>query len=170
MLQRGVFALWLLLPLMAGAAWGQDRIPAARCVSLAGDSVSLPGDLGQRTAVLVIGFSRSSQTEVRGWSKRLAADYPDSPNVAYYEVAMLSGVPKFLRGIVVRSMKKDVPERAQGHFLPLTDDDTAWRKVVHFDNADAAYVVVIDGRGMVRWQTVGDASDDAYAELKRHLP
>jgi hypothetical protein len=149
-----------------------QAIPEVHATSLAGDPINLPEDLKGRSAVLVMGFSHGAQDAVRAWSRSLAADYRDSPAVTYYELAMLGGAPRLVRGLIVRSMKKEVPERAQGHFVPITDDEAAWKSVAHYDSssADAAYVVVLDRAGNVVWRTSGPLTGPAYVELKRHLP
>jgi len=158
----------LMLFTVGAPAHGQT-IPAVRATSLAGDVVSLPADLRGRTAVLVMGFSHDSQTAVRSWGKRLEKEFGDSSGATYYEMAMLGGAPRLVRGFIVRSMKKQIPEDAQAHFLPVMDDDAPWRTVAHYGKADAAYVIVVDGTGHVLWETSGDATDAAYAEMKQKV-
>jgi ATP10 protein len=145
------------------------RIPAATGTTLAGTAVSLPDALKGKAGVLVVGFSHASGGQVSAWGKRLAADFGQSADVAYFELPMLAGAPKMLRGMIVKSMGKSVPEAERPHFLPLMKDEAAWRAVAHYDKPDDAYVLVVDGTGTVRWQTEGIATDAAYGELKENL-
>jgi hypothetical protein len=160
-------ALWSMLPAQAQQAPG--RVPAAHGTTLAGNAVALPDALKGKVGVLVVGFSKASQTEVAGWGRRLAADYEQSAGVVYFEAPMLAGAPKMLRGMIVHQMKSTVPEAERPHFLPLMEDEARWRAVAHYAKADDAYVLLVDGEGNVRWQTEGDVTDAAYGNLKQAL-
>jgi hypothetical protein len=160
-------AAMLLVP--AAAQGPLPRIPAAHGITLAGASVALPEAVKGKMGVLVVGFSKASQQQVTAWGRRLAADYRQSNDVAYFEIPMLGGAPKLLRGIIVREMGSSVPDRERPHFLPIAEDEAAWRAVTHYSKPDDAYVLLIDSDGVVKWQTEGDASDAAYGELKRRL-
>jgi len=148
---------------------GQARIPAVQGTALSGEPVSLPDALKGKLGVLVLGFSQGSRDAVTVWGKRLSADYRDSPTVAYYEMPVLAGAPKLLRGMIARSMKGSVPEREQPRFVPIVDSEPAWRAVAHYSKADDPYVILVDSQGAVLWQTEGAASDAVYAELQRKL-
>ncbi len=144
-------------------------IPAVHGTSLANEAVNLPGALQGKVGVLVVGFSRGSREAVAGWGRRLAADYRDSPTVVYYEMPVLASVPGMLRGLVVRSMKSSVPQRAQARFVPITDKEAAWRNIAHYGQAEDAYLLVVDGQGDVAWQTQGQPTDAAYGALKQQV-
>ena len=163
-----------MFPILLGLAFtcaapAQQSIPKAEGTTLEGTAVTLPEALRGRAGVLVVGFSHASEAQVAAWGKRLAADFAQSADVPYFEVPMLAGAPKMLRGMIVKSMGKSVPEAERPHFLPLTKDEAAWRAVAHYDKPDDAYVLLVDGTGAVRWQTEGEGSDAAYEELKKNL-
>jgi hypothetical protein len=148
---------------------GQARIPAVHGTALSGDAVNLPEALKGKAGVLVLGFSQASREAVAGWGRRLAADYRDSPAVAYYEMPVLAGAPKFVRGMITKSMKGSVPEREQRRFVPVLDNEQAWRAIAHYSKPDDPYVILVDEQGTVLWETEGAATDAAYAELQRKL-
>ena len=159
-----------LLLMSSTAGWGQSaRIPATHGISLAGTSITLPDDLRGKVGVLVLGFSKSSGDVCKGWGKRLAESYRDSPEVAYYQMPVLESVPKLIRGMVVKSMKSGVPETEQAHFLPVFSDEATWRKIAHYGNTDDAYIVVVDSDGKVLWQTSGKVTDAGFADLKQQI-
>lgn len=158
-----------LLPAQSTPASSMKRIPAVRGNSLAGTEVVLPDALRGKVGVLVLGFSRGSQGQVTTWGRRLAAEWKDSASVVYYEMPMLAGVPRLLRGVVTRSMKSSIPERAQSRFVPITSDEDAWRALAHYSKGDDAYVLVVDGDGRVIWQTEGEATDAAFGEVKERV-
>jgi hypothetical protein len=164
---RGIiwaFALSFLCPLAEA-----QRIPEVHGTSFTGAAVNLPEALQGKAGVLVIGFSQGSRDAVTVWGKKLAGDYYDSPAVAYYEMPVLASVPKLMRGFVAGRIKASVSDRGRPHFVPLFDNEDAWRRLVHYTAPDDAYVLIVDGSGAVRWQMQGQATDAAYAVLKLKL-
>jgi len=160
------FSMALGLAMFCSQARAQASIPKAHGTTLTGAAVALPDGLKGKTGVLVVGFSHGSQGQVAAWGRRLAAEFGQSAAVAYYEMPMIGGAPKMLRGMIVKSMGKSVPEVEQQHFLPITEDDKPWRAVAHYAKGDDAYVLLVAGNGTVLWQTEGDATDAAWADFK----
>ena len=164
-----------VLALLIASAFGTDtvataaRIPEVHGTSLTNEAVNLPEGLHGRPGVLILGFSRGSRDAVADWGRRLAAEYRNSPAVMYYEMPVLASVPGMMRGFVIRSMKASVPQRVQARFVPITNQETSWRTLVHYGPADEAYLLVIDGEGNVVWQTQGQPTEAAYAALKQHV-
>jgi hypothetical protein len=147
-----------------------EHIPEVHGTSFANQAVNLPAALhGKAAGILVIGFSRGSREEVTGWATKIAADYRTSPVVAYYELPVVAGVPGFVRGVVLRSIRSSTPERAQPRVVPVVNDEAGWRAITHYSQPDDAYLLVVDGQGNVVWQTQGQPTDTAYAALKQQV-
>jgi hypothetical protein len=163
-------AAGFLLP--AGMGPAQDKaakIPVAHGTSLAGTAVVLPDALKGKMCVLVLGFSHGSQEQVANWGRLITADYGQAQGLVYFEIPMLGGAPKMIRGMIIKSMGSSVPAAERPHFIPLTEDDKPWRAVAHYDKANDAYVLLVDGDGIVLWQTQGDPTDAAYFAFKKKL-
>jgi hypothetical protein len=178
MIRSQILRPWVMctvaaLPFIAMPGRAQDSagppIPAAHGTALTGTAIALPDALKGKVGVLVLGFSHASQGQVSDWGRLITADYGQNQSVEYFEIPMLGGAPKMVRGMIVKSMGKSVPAAEKPHFLPLTEDDKPWRAVAHYDKADDAYVLLADGEGVVRWRTQGGATDAAWAGLKREL-
>ena len=147
-----------------------ERIPEVHGTSFANQAVNLPAALqGKAAGVLVIGFSRGSREEVTVWARRIAADYRTSPVVAYYELPIVAGVPGFVRGVVLRSIKSSTPERAQPRVVPVANNEAGWKAITHYSQPDDAYLLVVDNQGNVVWQTQGQPTDTTYAALKQQV-
>jgi hypothetical protein len=145
------------------------RIPVTHETTFAGTQVTLPNDLQGRVGVLVLGFSKSSGDMCKAWGQRLAASYPESSGVMYYQMPVLEAVPKLVRGMIVKGIRSGVPESERAHFMPTFSDEDEWKKIARYANADDAYVLLVDGDGRVRWQTSGEATDAAFAALKEQV-
>ena len=148
------------------AAPNEPRIPSVHGTTFADKKVDLPDALQGKVGILVVGFSQGSREAVTTWGKKLAADYYDSRNVAYYEMPVLAAVPKIMRGFVAGRIKASVSDRSKPHFLPLTDNETQWRELTHYSAPDDPYILLVDGQGTVRWQTQGQPTDSIYTVLK----
>jgi hypothetical protein len=148
---------------------GELRIPPFQGTSFADQPVKLPEDLRGKIAVLVVGFTHGSQNAVGGWGKRLAADYRDSPGVVYYEMPVLAGAPRIMLGMIVGKIKGSLPDPVKPHFVPILENQAGWQAVANYKSGDDAYVIVVDGQGVVRWQTHEAVSDAAYAQLRQQV-
>jgi hypothetical protein len=164
-----LFCLALLIAEFAAAQAQNAQIPATHGTTFAGNQVTLPADLHGRVGVLVIGFSKNSGDRCKGWGQRVAGSYGDSRDVSYYQMPVLEGVPKLIRGMVVKGIRSGVAGAEEPHFLPTFSGEAEWRKVAHYANADDAYVLVVDGEGKVRWQTSGKVTDAGFETLKEQV-
>ncbi len=162
-------ALLFLVATMGRTQEPAAHIPTARGTTLTGVEMALPNSLHGKIGVLVVGFSHASGEQIADWGRLIEADYGKSPGLVYFEMAMVASSPKMLRGMIVKSMASAVPAAERSHFVPLAEDDKPWRAVTHCDEANDAYLLVVDGNGRVVWQTQGDATDAAYAEFKKAL-
>jgi hypothetical protein len=144
-------------------------IPISRGTTLSGAAVALPDAVKGKVGVLVLGFTRPSQKQIQLWGKRLAAGYPPSSGVVFFEVPIIASAPKLMRPVIVGQMKWSVSAAEMAWFLPLTDDEQPWLAVTHYAQPDDAYILLIDGAGVVHWQTEGPVTDANFAELKKNI-
>jgi hypothetical protein len=169
-LLRQQLSVGILLVVGASSAWAQSgRIPETHGTALSGDPVALPDVLRGKVGVLVLGFSHGSRDTVTEWGRRLAAEYRASPAVLYYEMPVLEGVPRLIRGYVLKSIRSSVPEAMQTRFVPLMTDEAAWRSLVRYSKPNDAYVLLVDGDGTIRWQTEGVATDASFGLVKQQV-
>src|SRR6476659_2620592 len=87
-----------LLALCAAPVPGQPALPPLEGETLSGRKVSLPAATGGRPALLIIGFSKASQSQTKAWSQRANGRLP------CWSVAVLEDVPRLLRGMVARGI------------------------------------------------------------------
>ncbi len=140
----------LALPLTALAG----NIPAATGTALDGHPFVLPRDLSPKSTILILGFTQHSQTATTAWEKATRSAFAGT-GVSYFDIPFLEDAPGFIRPMILRSIRKQVPEPLRPHFVPLTTGQTAWKQTVGFtsDAADAAYVLLVDRNGVIVWQT-----------------
>lgn len=145
-----------------------QTVPATHTLALDGHEVSLPRDLPGRATVLILGFGRHSAEATTAWEKPIRTQLAHPPAIAFYDMAMLAEVPSFARGFVLRSVRKDVPDVLKPNFLPLFDGERAWKQIAGYspDRPEAAYVLLVDAAGIVRWSTHEAFSATGFAHLQ----
>lgn len=127
--------------------------------------MSLPEAFAGKTTVLVVGFSQSAREPVAVWGRRLAALYGGSATVQYFEVPVLAAVPRLLRGLVLGKVKDGVPQRAWAHCLPVTEHEAEWKRAAGYRGADSAYLLVVDGGGVVQAHWEGNLAPATEAAV-----
>ncbi len=146
-----------------------QTIPVTQATALDGNTISLPQNLSEHATILILGFGRHSADATTAWEKPVRTQLAQSAAVSFYDMAMLAEVPGFVRPVVLRSIRHKVPPVLQPHFLPLTSEEDAWKRVAGYtsDQPDAAYVMLVDHGGRVLWSTHAGYSDAGFAELGR---
>ena len=131
------------------------QIPATRVTTLDDHQLSLPQDLPARITVLIIGFGRHSKDATTAWEKPVRMQLAHVPAIGFYDMAMLADVPGFVRPMVMRSIRKEVPDVLRPNFVPLVDHEDEWKQAAGFDpkEEDAAYLLLVDSHGAIRWST-----------------
>jgi hypothetical protein len=161
-------ALLLLVTFGAAmrAATPPTTIPPAHGTALDGHSVSLPRDLSGGATILILGFTQHSQDATTAWEKPVRTALAGAA-IGFYDMPFLEDAPSLLRPLIVRSIRKQVPDALQPRFLPLTSGEATWKQVAGFSSAapDAAYVLLVDRNGTVLWQTHDPFSQTRFDQL-----
>jgi ATP10 protein len=159
-------AVLLLTAAFASAQDTNTALPRLEGESLSGNKVVLPTDAHGKITLLVIGFSRKGGDATHPWAERFKKDFADDPKVALYSVAELEGAPRFIRGIIVSSMKKGTPEADRSHVVTLFQDTDELKQFVKFSAGDDAYLLLLDANGKVGWHSHGIFREDSYTVLQ----
>jgi hypothetical protein len=168
-IRRTFCLLAVLIASVAASSQDATHIPVTHGTTLSGTQVTLPDALQAKLNIVVIGFSHASQEQIGSWGRLIAADYGKSTDINYFELAMLARAPKLMRGMIVKSMGSSVPFDERAHFIPVMEPDQPWRTVAHYDKSDDAYILLVDSKGTVLWQTEGEPSNAAYGAFKNQV-
>ncbi len=162
---------WLILMAFAAAVTvlAAQELPQIEGDSLAGHHVVLPRAASGKIAVLVLGFSKASKTTTSAWGQKIETDFAATPELVLYQLPVLEDVPGVIRGMVISSIKKSVPENRRGYFIPVLNGESDLKKLVNYNQPDDAYLVLLDRSGQIVYQMHGPLSDLGYAELRGHI-
>jgi hypothetical protein len=149
--------------LLAQALNPGDAFPALEAATLNDGKAKLPDAAAGKTALAVFSFGRDATAHVKAYGDRFVKDFGAA---GFFNVAVLDGAPRLLRGMIRGGMKKDVPASLHGQTLLVFADGDLWKKRVKFTSDKHAYLVLLDAKGQVRWMSHGLFEEKKYEELK----
>ena len=153
---------FLLATLPAAIA---QSLPKTDEVTLAGNQINLETSLKGNTGILILGFSKKSEGQVREWTKALLTEFSAERSVVIFEMPILEGMPRLVRGMALRSMKSAASPTEREHFLPVFHNEMQWKQVAQFSELDDAYIIVIDREAKIVWREHGAMDDKHKTEL-----
>ena len=132
-----------------------NTIPTTTATALDGHTLTLPRDLPGHATILILGFTRKSADTTTAWEKPIRACLANAPAISFLDMPFLEDAPAFIRPLILRSIRKQVPDILKPNFLPLTTDESIWKQLAHYTDSapDAAYVLLVDTSGTIRWQS-----------------
>ena len=154
LLAATLFACWPVLALEPGELTAEN---------LSREAVAVPGGLQPR-AVLLVGFSRQANAEVRPWWEALQAARGENDFVPY-SVSVVEGAPGFVQGMIRRAMRKQAQPSRKDYILLVTEGAAAWRSLLGAQDEATAHVVRLDEDGAICLRRVGPLTDDALRAI-----
>ena len=147
-LAAGVHAAPPTQPLRAG-----DLLPSMRGSFLTGKDVTLPAVSSGKTAVLILGFTYGSRKSVEPWGDWCKKVMAGRPDLTFFEMPMIGGMGKLGRWFIDRGMRKSTPAELHEHVITVYSDVGDWKRRLGVSgaNEDDAFLVVVDGKGIVQW-------------------
>jgi hypothetical protein len=147
-----------------------DRLPLLKGQFLSGGDAELPAASSGKIALVTIGFTYQSRFPVEAWGSWYRATVGSRPDVTFFEVPMIGGFSTLGRWFIDRGMRRGTPSELHEHVITVYGGTGDWKKRVAYsaEREDDAYLIVLDGDGVVRWLHHG-GFDQARAEELRGL-
>lgn len=142
-----------------------DRMPALAGDLLSGKRAVLPDAAAGRTALVTLGFSYQSRFQVEAWAEKFRSRYGTRTDVALFEVPMMGSAARLGRVFIDRGMRRNTPKELHDQVMTVYGGNDGWKTRVGFADPDAAYLLLIDGQGIVRWLAHGAPSEERLTEL-----
>ena len=141
----GVILLMLSGPIQSGATEEAVWFPKLETESLSDQPVSFPEVLKGAPSFLVVGFTKGSQAATKACADGLEKEFPGRG----WSMAVLEGIPFFIKGTVRKAIRRTVPSNRMDRYLFLYDGKKALKKAVGFEDSheDEAYVIGISASG-----------------------
>ncbi len=164
-----VFALLLFVTTAYAIEIGAP-LPALKGEFLTGRDAALPAAAEGKPALLALGFTYKSRFAVEDYVKRFRADFDKEPRVTFFEVPVIGGMAKMGKWFIDSGMRRGTPKADHEHVITVYSGAGEWKKHVQYDAPDAAYLLLIDGKGRLVWKHAGPfdkaKSDELATKVK----
>ena len=160
--------LQILAMATAVAVAAGPALPHTEAETLSGKKIVLPDAVTGHLTILVIAFTKRSQSQTTAWSTQLAHDYAAEPGLERYSIAVLDDVPGFIRGMVASAIRRGVPTDQHDSFLLIFQDAKPLRELTNVTNPDDAYVILLDRTSHVIAHAHG-SPERAYAVFQTEI-
>jgi hypothetical protein len=142
-----------------------ESLPPLRGEFLTGRQAQLPDAASGRVALLALGFTYNSRFPVEAWIGRFRKDFGGNPHVTFYEVPMIGGMARLGKWFIDSGMRKGTPMADRENVITVYSGTDSWKQRVGFESPDAAYLVLLDKHGVVRWRNSGPFDEIVYRDL-----
>ena len=78
---------------------------------------------------------------------------------------MIGGMARLGKWFIDSGMRKGTPKSDQENVITVYGGTDSWKQRVGYSSPDAAYLVLLDKHGEVRWRNSGAFDEKAYREL-----
>ncbi len=136
------------------------------------NSFKLPRDLPTSSpSLLIIGFNKASRSAMDAWSNAIEELLQEEPtNLEPFRVMMVEKIPGFIRGTVIRSIRKNTPEKLHRRNLLIRKGSETWEELVQYDETDDAFLILIDNNTRrILWQNKGGPTQQLLDTLRSFL-
>lgn len=140
-------------------------MPALKGEFLTGRQAVLPDAASGRVALLAFGFTYDSRFAVEAWVGRFRKDFGKKPDVTFSEIPMIGGIARLGKWFIDSGMRKGTPLADQENVITVYGGTEPWKRHLGYQSPDAAYLIVLDREGIVRWRHSGVFDEEAYRAL-----
>ena len=144
-------------------------MPALKGEFLTGRQALLPGVASGRVALLALGFTYDSRFAVEAWIGRFRKDFGDNPQVTFYEIPMIGGMARLGKWFIDSGMRRGTPKQDHENVITVYGGTDPWKQRLGVQSPDAAYLILLDQRGIVRWRHSGGLDEEAYKKLSSQV-
>jgi ATP10 protein len=163
----------ILMVLMASSVMSMlspgEPMPTLKGEFLTGRPALLPGAASGRVALLALGFTYNSRFAVEAWIGQFRKDFGGNPHATFYEVPMIGGMARLGKWFIDSGMRKGTPSEDHENVITVYGGTALWKQRLEFQSPDAAYLVLLDQRGVVRWRHSGVFKEEAYRGLSTQV-
>ena len=132
-----------------------DPLPTLRGKDLQGTSVELPAAAKGDVTLLIVGFSYDSRFAVEEWAKRYRQEFQRLQGVRFYEVPMIGGFARLGKWFIDSGMRRGTPAEDHTKVITVYGSTGDWKKRLAYRDADAAYLILLDREGRIRFLHTG---------------
>lgn len=142
-----------------------DPLPQLHGEFLTGRRARLPQVAAGRFALLLLGFTYESRFAVEAWAGNFQQQFAGDPRATFYEIPMIGGMARLAKWFIDNGMRRGTPHDDYEHVITVYGGTALWKQRVGFGDPEAAYLILLDSRGIVAWLHNGGFDNLAYRSL-----
>ncbi len=142
-----------------------DMLPRLSGTFLTGEKAILPEAAAGRVALLALGFTYDSRFAVEKWITTFREKFQSRPEITFFEIPMLGGFAGLGRWFIERGMRNGTPKDLHRNVITVYGGIGDWKERLGYKEKDAAYLILIDRKGLIRWLHAGPFDEQKFAEL-----
>ncbi|MDA1184791.1 MAG: hypothetical protein O2930_09125 [Acidobacteria bacterium] len=145
-----------------------DRFPMLRGQFLTGSDAALPEASSGVTRPVAIGFTYESRFPVEAWADWYSTAIGPRTDVTFFEAPMISGWATLGQWFIDRGMRNGTPVALHENVITVYGGAGAWKDALGYGPGyeNDAYLVVLDGDGVVQWRYHGMFDDATAGRLR----
>ena len=155
----------LMASAMVQVLFPGEPMPVLMGEFLTGRPAVLPDAASGRVALVALGFTYDSRFAVEAWVGRFRKDFGDKPQITFYEVPMIGGMARLGKWFIDSGMRRGTPKKDHENVITVYGGTDLWKQRLGFQSPDAAYLLLVDQRGVVRWRHSGEFDEKAYGDM-----
>lgn len=140
-----------------------ENFPSLTAETIQGEDLKIPEGFKNKTNWVIVGFTKDSSKATSLCADKFEKDRPGE----MYSIAVLQGVPFFVKGLVKNGIRSSTPENRKNRFLFLFEGKDELQKLLDFDSKaeDDAYVFALKGSTLI-FKSHGNCDEAHYKLLK----
>jgi ATP10 protein len=145
---------------------GLVSFPTVQAQTLSKRCVIFPDETEGRVGLIFVAFEQGAQRQIDSWVSPLIGDYLDSPDVAYYEIPMISGAYRPVGRLIDSGMRGGVPRNLHDRTATYYGDRGAFFDALKITDKSAAHLFVLDREGRITYRTQGFSTPAEVDEVR----
>src|SRR5579871_269991 len=146
-----------------------EPMPVLKGEFLTGRQAVLPEAACGRVPLLALGFTYNSRFAVEAWIGRFRKDFGGKSQVTFYEIPMIGGMARLGKWFIDSGMRKGTPVKDHENVITVYGGTEPWKLRLGFKSPDAAYLILLDQRGIIRWRHNGAFDEGSYKSLSEQV-
>jgi len=145
----------LCLTFMTAQLLTAGKLPELKGEYLTGRRAVLPQDAEGHVALLLFGFTYQSRFAVEAWAGRFRKDFDNDPRVTFLRDPHDWRYGAHGKWFIDSGMRRGTSKADYEHVITVYGGTDAWKQRLGVQNADTAYLVILDREGNMVWQHAG---------------
>ena len=143
------------------------KLPRLEATALGGSRLVLPDSVAANITLVGFGYQRQSQDDLASWLDPFRREYASADGFRACEVPMMGpSIPGLLRGVINAAMRKATPLEERRWVAPFYGDIDDYSRRLAVTDRGHVQMFLLDGSGVVRWQSSGRADSTGLAGLR----